>query len=165
MSYPFIPCKSQNQKLTSSEESLMSVTFFYEGGRLFTPVIVAGAFDENVSQEWFVPPGRQLVGALFLSSWNITYMKSLTRYHIFDIRYKFIWQARCQVQIYMETVLTYNHLLVHSSSWNWIKVHLKFFECVRKSLESTLPLTALRPATLLCKAMNYMGKWLESCFQ
>lgn len=49
MSYPFIPCKSQNQKLTSSEESLMSGTFFYEGGRLFTPVIVAGAFDENVS--------------------------------------------------------------------------------------------------------------------
>lgn len=49
MSYSFIPCKSQNQKLTSREESLMSVTFFYEGGRFFTPVIVAGAFDENVS--------------------------------------------------------------------------------------------------------------------
>lgn len=29
MSYPFIPCKSQNQKLTSREESLMSVTFFF----------------------------------------------------------------------------------------------------------------------------------------
>lgn len=85
-------------------------------------------------------------------------MKSLISYHIFDTRYKFIWHMGCQVWIYKEIALAYNHLLIHSSLWNWIKVYLEFLDCVKKLLESTLLLTALRPATLLCWGINCMGK-------
>lgn len=64
----------------------------------------------------------------------------------------------CQVKIYKGIALAYNHLLMHSSLWNGIKVHLELFGCVKKLLESTLLLTALRLATLLYCGINCVDK-------
>lgn len=159
MSYPFIHCKSRNQEPPSREKSLMSVTFLWGWEILYT-CDCSWRFWWKCNVRWFVPLGRKLVRALFLSSWSITYMKSLISYHIFDTRYKFTWHMVCQVWIYKERALTYNHLLIYSSLWNGIKVHLEFSDCVKKLLESTLLLTAQRAATLLCCGINWMSKWL-----